>query len=65
MYSGEWLNNQKHGRGKFVAQSGQVFEGRFQFDRMVGGAVRGAEEGGLVRPKTPLGSLIGELSLYG
>ena len=65
MYSGCWHGNKKHGRGRFVFQNGQVFEGIFDSDRMVGGALQGddkEEEEGLVRPKTPLGSLIGEKS---
>ena len=63
MYSGSWNGNRKHGSGRFVFQNGQVFEGIFDSDRMVGRAQQGegkAEEEGLVRPKTPLGSLIGE-----
>ena len=58
-YIGEWQQDLKHGRGKFVFQSGQVFEGRFHKDKMVGGGSTGAEEMGLLRPQTPLGSLIG------
>ena len=59
MYSGGWHGNKKHGRGRFVFQNGQVFEGVFDSDRMVGGAPQEGEEG-LLRPQTPLGSLIGE-----
>jgi hypothetical protein len=62
-YIGEWYQDLKHGRGKFVFQSGQVFEGQFHKDKMVGGGAIGAQEAGLVRPQTPLGSLIGEISL--
>ncbi len=61
VYSGEWRANKKHGRGKFTLQNGQVFEGRFEEDRKVGGTLSsGTEEEALGRPATPLGSLIGE-----
>ena len=59
MYSGGWHGNKKHGRGRFVFQNGQVFEGVFDSDMMVGGAPQEGE-GSLLRPQTPLGSLIGE-----
>ena len=59
VYSGGWHGNKKHGRGRFVFQNGQVFEGVFDSDRMVGGAPQEGE-GHLLRPQTPLGSLIGE-----
>lgn len=59
MYSGGWHGNKKHGRGQFVFQNGQVFEGVFDSDRMVGGTPQEGE-GSLLRPQTPLGSLIGE-----
>ena len=65
-YIGEWYEDLKHGRGKFVFQSGQVFEGQFHKDKMVGGGSAGgigAQEAGLIRPQTPLGSLIGEIPL--
>ena len=65
-YIGEWYQDLKNGRGKFVFQSGQVFEGQFHKDKMVGrgstGGI-GAQETGLIRPQTPLGSLIGEIPL--
>ena len=60
-YIGEWYQDLKHGRGKFVFQSGQVFEGHFHKDKMVSGRSTGAQETGLIRPQTPLGSLIGEI----
>ena len=57
-YIGEWHQDLKHGKGKFVFQSGQVFEGEFCKDKMAGG--RGSNhKPGLLRPQTPLGSLIG------
>ena len=60
VYTGGWKANKKHGWGKLVLQNGRVFEGSFESDRMVGGALQ--EEGeGLLRPRTPLGSLIGEV----
>ena len=59
VYSGGWHGNKKHGRGRFVFQNGQVFEGVFDSDMMVGGAPQEGE-GSLLRPQTPLGSLIGE-----
>ena len=43
-----------------------MFEGRFHKDKMVGGGSTGgigAQGTGLIRPQTPLGSLIGEASL--
>ena len=59
VYSGEWSRNKKQGRGKFVFQSGQVYKGNFNDDKMSGQlAVEGTD--GAMRPKTPLGSLIGE-----
>ena len=58
-YIGEWQEDLKHGRGRFVFQSGQVFEGEFQKDKMMGGATNEVGGAGLLRPKTPLGSLIG------
>ena len=65
-YIGEWYQDLKHGRGRFVFQSGQVFEGQFLKDKMVGGVSAGSiatEETGLIRPQTPLGSLIGKINL--
>ena len=58
-YIGEWQEDLKHGKGRFVFQSGQVFEGDFQKDKMMGGATSEVGGAGLLRPKTPLGSLIG------
>ena len=61
VYSGEWQKGLKHGRGEFVFQNGEVFEGAFHCDRMAGRVLGGEEGAGLMRPKTPLGSLIGQL----
>ena len=63
-YIGEWLQDLKDGKGKFVFQSGQVFEGEFRADKMIGDGSRGAQvtgRFGLLRPQTPLGSLIGKM----
>ena len=57
-YIGEWQEDLKHGRGKFVFQSGQVFEGEFRQDKMIGD-ISSNQKAGLLRPQTPLGSLIG------
>lgn len=54
-YIGEWHQDLKHGKGKFVYQSGQVFEGQFHKDTMLDRTTTA----GLHRPQTPLGSLIG------
>lgn len=58
-YIGEWHQDLKHGKGKFVFQSGQVFEGEFHKDKMAGGRRSSDHKPGLLRPQTPLGSLIG------
>lgn len=29
MYSGEWKDNKKHGKGKFSYSNGDVYEGHF------------------------------------
>ncbi len=61
VYSGEWINNKKHGHGRFVFQSGRVYEGQFDADTMVNDdGNSSAERESAFRPKTPLGSLIGK-----
>ncbi len=60
VYNGEWMNNKKHGYGRFVFQSGRVYEGLFDADTMVNDDGNSKVREGAFRPKTPLGSLIGE-----
>ncbi|XP_064382275.1 radial spoke head 10 homolog B-like isoform X2 [Halichondria panicea] len=60
VYTGEWANNKKHGQGRFVFQSGKIYEGLFDADTMADEQSSSLRER-VFRPKTPLGSLIGDI----
>ena len=59
MYSGEWEAGSKEGRGTFTYQNGETYRRAFHCDRMTGKEL-GEEEEEVMRPRTPLGSLIGK-----
>jgi hypothetical protein len=55
-YEGQWLDNKKHGEGKYTLPNGKVIKGLFQCDKLVN---EYSDPSG--RPITPLGSVIGDI----
>ena len=67
VYKGEWAEGLKEGRGTFTLKNGESFTGTFHRDRVSyresPSTDLPAEEEVLLRPKTPLGTLIGIIIL--